>query len=565
LEPFEAAVEAAEANIKKLKVSLEVAKKEEERLKAETDTLLAQIPTPQIPDIGLLEEQLQVALDQVSTLKAQNDRAQVALREAQDAKKIAEEDAMAAYADDIAAAKSVVQDIKLSVLPAVATQEDLDKLAQLELLYAEAGERKQSLVKLDKDKEMEQLREKAQLKRDLDAARSQSARTAEYKDTISKLQGQLAVLAKHECYTCHQPWTNSSLQKDKAALEQKIEETRAMLTEAKRADKRAKELVQQLHDRDWTFLPDPTIAELAKVEAALLNQVVEAKGAVESANARATAQRAQKLQEAQEVLSALEHESRESCRTVTESKAHEVDIAREAAHSFSTQLAAASAARDLAAKELSLANQTKKYELAREEEAQNRYHTARRALERAVAHLEDVGTSLAAEKDFVALVGRKGFLGAIFDEVLDEIAAEANRILGSVPNTSHVTIAFPSESQTKAGTTKIEIIPALTIGGKTATLKSLSGGMDSVVALAVDLALTRVVSQRTGHAPGWLILDESFEGLGATEKEGCLNILQDYAQERLVLIVDHSSVLQEHFDVILGVESTQDRSSIVAT
>jgi ABC-type molybdenum transport system ATPase subunit/photorepair protein PhrA len=74
------------------------------------------------------------------------------------------------------------------------------------------------------------------------------------------------------------------------------------------------------------------------------------------------------------------------------------------------------------------------------------------------------------------------------------------------------------------------------------------------VELAIDLAMGKVISRRTGTHPGWLILDEAFNGLGVLEKEACLEILSVHAQDRLVIVVDHDSVFKEMFTKTIDLE-----------
>jgi vacuolar-type H+-ATPase subunit D/Vma8 len=160
--------------------------------------------------------------------------------------------------------------------------------------------------------------------------------------------------------------------------------------------------------------------------------------------------------------------------------------------------------------------------------------------------LERHQVDIAKERDFAALVGRDGFLGAIFDEVLAEVAEETNDILAKVPNVAHVTLAFKSETITGKGTVQRGIKPVVTVGGHEASLKAgCSGGMLGAVYLATDLAVIDVVSRRLGVSPGWLFLDESFEGLGAVEKEAYLEVLSLYAEKKLVLIIDHGTETKE--------------------
>jgi ABC-type molybdenum transport system ATPase subunit/photorepair protein PhrA len=85
--------------------------------------------------------------------------------------------------------------------------------------------------------------------------------------------------------------------------------------------------------------------------------------------------------------------------------------------------------------------------------------------------------------------------------------------------------------------------------------------MGTAVELAVDLAVGAVIARRSGCEPRWLILDECFEGLGANEKEAALNVLQQYSQNKLIVVIDHGSEAKEMFNNNLTIECQHGRST----
>ena len=169
------------------------------------------------------------------------------------------------------------------------------------------------------------------------------------------------------------------------------------------------------------------------------------------------------------------------------------------------------------------------------------------------------------ENDVVALVGRTGFLGAIFNDVLTEIAAQTNDILGQVANVRHLTIDFETEKEAvSTGNISSRIIPVIYNRGRKVTFDAgISGGMQAAVELGVDLAVGNVVSSRRGVYPNFLILDESLHGLGGVAKESCIEMLQSVAGERLVLVVDHSTEFCNLFNQVIEVEQVDGQSRIV--
>jgi DNA repair exonuclease SbcCD ATPase subunit len=190
---------------------------------------------------------------------------------------------------------------------------------------------------------------------------------------------------------------------------------------------------------------------------------------------------------------------------------------------------------------------------------------AAEALGKALAERDRLSGKYALEADVVALVGYRGFLGAIFSDVLVEIAYQTNDILGKVANVRHVTIDFETEKEAaSSGNVVARITPVMYIGGRKVSFDAgISGGMQTAVELAVDLAVGNVVSCRRNTYPNFLILDESLHGLGGVAKESCIEMLQSVAGDRLVLVVDHSTEFCNLFNQVIEVEQTEGISRII--
>lgn len=195
--------------------------------------------------------------------------------------------------------------------------------------------------------------------------------------------------------------------------------------------------------------------------------------------------------------------------------------------------------------------------------AESNISAVKTKLEAAQLKVKEHSLAVNAERDFVCMMGREGFLGVIFDDILKEIEAEANERLARLANVSHVTINFKSEVTTGEGTVKRSITPVVSINGQEAKLDSgLSGGMYTSVEGQVDLAVMAVVQRRTGALPGFLFLDESFNGQGNVTKEATMEVLREYAQEKLVVVIDHNSEFKELFTQFVDVVYKDGKSEI---
>lgn len=195
------------------------------------------------------------------------------------------------------------------------------------------------------------------------------------------------------------------------------------------------------------------------------------------------------------------------------------------------------------------------------------YESQVKQIEAANKELSDAEKMVNIKTEYVTMLGPDGFLGNIFDEVLIDIGHRASDMLKQVPNVSRVTISFESDKKAKTtdNVTK-QITPVIYKESLPLPLTgTLSGGMLAVVGLAVDLALQQVIQERTGVSLGWMILDEAMEGLGAIEKEACMELLRQVAHDKLILIVDHDDKAKDFVDGSITIESENEHSTILAS
>lgn len=331
-------------------------------------------------------------------------------------------------------------------------------------------------------------------------------------------QAKIVSLEKNECYVCRQRFTAEAAIDDEREVLAHLD--RQLATEPA-IQARLQEHVSKLKDL-VPAVPDPNIAKLTKV------------------------------------VSDLEAEIKWLGKTITDTR---VTAANEAHQNCLKNLATAKA--DFYDAE----NDWREFKRTVEVKARLRDKQEQARLQ-AIAQVEEKRAELArteselnAEKDFIHVLGKDGFLGVIFDDVLAEIAKETNEILGGLPNTSHVSVAFRTENHKG----KKAITPVFSVGSYETTRQSgLSGGMGASADLAVDLGVAAVVERRLGRSPGWLCLDETFNGMPRATKEAAIQAIQAYAasSDKLVIVIDHGSELRESFTKVLQVRSENGRSVV---
>ncbi|WNM70303.1 recombination endonuclease [Myxococcus phage Mx1] len=364
------------------------------------------------------------------------------------------------------------------------------------------------------------------------------------------IQQEWARLAEHitaasmgECPTCSQPWTQADL----PALEAEGVRLKALLEKVRMAEEWWPELNRtwaQRQEERKNAQQNPTLAKFATVRANILAQI-----AVEAEKVKT----ARQLYDATVRAEQAEHASRIAERQRPYKEAYENHLNEQRRLEF--EIAAVKARIDAALTQHrrdaeSYTSSMDRYESL---EANVRLQRERLAAYQAQAN---------EQADFAAML--KGFLGAYLEEVLREISTETNEILRSLPNTPTTTVEFVTEVQTQKGTTRQQIKAIVTKNGVETDLESgNSGGQLESVELAVELSIAKVIGQRTGVRPGFIIFDESFASHCPPVKEACLSVLRKAAEECLILVVDHASELKDAFDGFIDVESINDVSRFV--
>ncbi|CAB4127261.1 hypothetical protein UFOVP75_108 [uncultured Caudovirales phage] len=385
------------------------------------------------------------------------------------------------------------------------------------------------------------------------AAVAKSAGLGKIRRQLDDLRVFIAKLEEAECPTCLRPWEDH-------ASAMKKEESIATLKNLLLQETQAEEGVVELEAiearlRELQPIDNAAVRSLETMSSRFDKEIAQEEGVIASATKMVQLEKNQRLsivlEKQKELRNAKTLETSEKTSEVSQKLAGiQSSIRNQHEHVRLTQTSI-----DRAKAEINSLTKHFETQAAVHAAAIKMINNDEAALAKAVALKDTATASWKAEVDFGALVGREGFLSGIFDEVLLEIASETNDILASVPNTAHAVLRFVSETVSDKGNVKKSIKPVVSLAGRDVPWDSgLSGGQDTSTQLAVDLAVIEVLGRRTGSLPGWLILDEPFDGLGVVEKEACLEILQKYAQNRLVLVVDHATEVQEMFDSVIELE-----------
>lgn len=398
---------------------------------------------------------------------------------------------------------------------------------------------------------------KAELQRKIVSLRDKLSRVEVLKSTRDQIDMQVEELAKSLCFTCGRPWDKAK-QEQRELLDRvdKIDQELAVLAELRDQAQATQEEQDKL-----VHVPDPKVRKMedARHELSIALATERQRLLSEEGNWRLKLEK--ELAQVAADISQAEARGEIAYQAVFSDPARPSALLTEQLSSLKTKLVEAVTASKDAEAALTLVRTRNAAATRSFQDAASRHTAAISQLGK--LNLEQLAAKelWKVESDYLDLV--RGFRNKIFDEVLERIGAEASAIVADLPNSQSISIEFRSEWTNGAGNTKSEIRPVVSIYGKERPLAwSVSGGQFTSIELAVDLAVARVISQRLGCNLNWIILDESFNGQDSITKEACLTMLQRYASDKLVIVVDHTSEFKELFQQRITVRLKDKLSTI---
>lgn len=147
------------------------------------------------------------------------------------------------------------------------------------------------------------------------------------------------------------------------------------------------------------------------------------------------------------------------------------------------------------------------------------------------------------------ILSKSGFLGYIFDGILEDLNREINITLKSIPNVRQYSLQFTPDKTTKTtGAVSKNITFVLKDGMGTKNFKPMSGGEKMGIFIAVDESLDAVLSRRLGIQIGWKFLDEQFAWIDSNSKEAILEFYKSRSHNKTYFIIDHASEFNAALD-----------------
>jgi DNA repair exonuclease SbcCD ATPase subunit len=157
--------------------------------------------------------------------------------------------------------------------------------------------------------------------------------------------------------------------------------------------------------------------------------------------------------------------------------------------------------------------------------------------------------------------GDKGIKSFIFDSICGTLTTKANRFINFLTNGS-ISISFDTQSELKDGSLREKFECCITKDGRKVSYHRYSGGEKRRVSLAVDMALSEIMSEFYGTKFNLLVLDEQSNYIDVDGKTEYFNLAKEMSREKCVIIIDHDSLLKTKFDRVITVINDSGVSAI---
>ncbi len=156
--------------------------------------------------------------------------------------------------------------------------------------------------------------------------------------------------------------------------------------------------------------------------------------------------------------------------------------------------------------------------------------------------------------------GRDGVQAMIIEAALPELEAEANRLLARLSD-GRMNVRLETQQEKKTGGLKeaLDVIISDELGSRPYEL--YSGGEAFRVDLALRIALSRLLARRAGAALQTLFIDEGFGTQDAQGRENLVEAIHMIKDEfALILVITHIDELKDQFPVRIMVEKGEEGS-----
>jgi len=168
-------------------------------------------------------------------------------------------------------------------------------------------------------------------------------------------------------------------------------------------------------------------------------------------------------------------------------------------------------------------------------------------LEELSKEIEDVKSDLVYYEFWINAFGDAGIKSFIFDLVCSSLTEKANYYVGILTN-SQVSIRFDTQTKLKSGEFREKFDVSVITAGEVVRYAAYSGGEKRKISLAVDMALSEIMSDYYGSSFNVVLFDEQTNYMDRQGRLAFMNLLKEIGKKKRVFVVDHDAEFKAMFD-----------------
>ena len=155
-----------------------------------------------------------------------------------------------------------------------------------------------------------------------------------------------------------------------------------------------------------------------------------------------------------------------------------------------------------------------------------------------------------------------GIKSFVFDLICSNLTNKANGYL-NILSGGAFSISFDTQKMTKSGELREKFDCVIHKDGEKVDYSSYSGGEKRRISLAVDMALSDIMSDYHGSKFNLVVFDEQDSYLDDQGRKQYLNLLKSLGKDKNVFVVAHDNQFKGYFDNVITVEKSKGLSRLV--
>jgi exonuclease SbcC len=183
-----------------------------------------------------------------------------------------------------------------------------------------------------------------------------------------------------------------------------------------------------------------------------------------------------------------------------------------------------------------------------------------------LAELELVQAKASTFEKMAKLLGKQGIQTILLDSLITDLEETSNQILSSICHEPFI-ISLETTKERVADATLTETLDIkIRKDGIFQHFKSLSGGEQFRISLALRIAMSEIATRHGGSSLEFLLLDEINSPLDRSGTESLFtNVIKSLENKYKIVVITHNEFLKEKFDHIIDVTKTNGESTAIYT